>query len=199
MNHLAHVFLAQHSDEAMLGAILGDFVKGSDTSPYPDEVAREIRIHRLVDAYTDTHPATHAAKALFAPAHRRFAGIVLDVYHDHLLTRHWARFGDEPLAAMEDRFYAALVRHQALLPPRLAAIAPRMIAQRWLSGYGSVEGFERTVHRLATRLSRQQEVLVASIADVHTHEARIEAGFLAFMPELVRHVAQLRAPGAPNG
>lgn len=199
MNHLAHVFLARHSEEAMLGAVLGDFVKGSDTSRYPDEVAREIRIHRLVDAYTDAHPATRAARLLFAPAHRRFAGIVLDVYYDHLLSRHWPRFCDEPLAAMEERFYLALGRHQALLPPRLAAVAPRMIAQRWLSGYGSIQGFERTVERLAARLSRQQEVLVASVADVHAHQVAIESGFLAFMPELVHHVARLRADRRETG
>lgn len=50
MNFLAHVFLARQDDEAMLGALLGDFVGSAD-------------LHRKIDSYTDRHPEVVAARA----------------------------------------------------------------------------------------------------------------------------------------
>lgn len=48
MNYLAHVFLARHSNEAMIGGLLGDFVKGS-IDAYPAEIHAGILLHRAID------------------------------------------------------------------------------------------------------------------------------------------------------
>ena len=43
MNYLAHAWLARHSDETMLGAILGDFVFGQSTlQDWPVSIRSEI-------------------------------------------------------------------------------------------------------------------------------------------------------------
>ena len=48
MNYLAHAWLARHSDEAILGAILGDFVFGQSTlQDWPVSIRSEIVRHRL--------------------------------------------------------------------------------------------------------------------------------------------------------
>ena len=65
MNFLAHVFLARHDDEAMLGALLGDFVGTATLHHYSTTMQREILLHRRVDSYTDAHPDVFAARALF--------------------------------------------------------------------------------------------------------------------------------------
>ena len=64
MNYLAHVYLARHGDAAMVGAMLGDFVKANDVANYPPDIAREITLHRHIDSYTDSHPVVREA-ALF--------------------------------------------------------------------------------------------------------------------------------------
>lgn len=46
MNYLAHLLLASHSDAAMLGAFLGDFVKGRDYLAFDPEIRRDILVHR---------------------------------------------------------------------------------------------------------------------------------------------------------
>ena len=75
MNYLAHAWLARHSDEAMLGAILGDFVFGQSTlQDWPVSIRSEIVRHRRIDRYTDDHPAVVAARGLFdvaGPAMRK--------------------------------------------------------------------------------------------------------------------------------
>lgn len=135
MNYLAHTWLARHSDDAILGGLLGDFVHGQVALlDWPQEVRQEILLHRRIDRFTDTHPAVTAVRADFGGL-RRYAGIVLDVYFDHLLARDWSRWNDTPLPAFTDRVYGVLDEHHEQLPARLKRIAPHMAAEDWLGNY----------------------------------------------------------------
>ena len=62
LNHLAHFMLAPAGDAARMGTLLGDFVRGADLTAWPAEVEQAIRLHRRIDAFTDTHPTVLAAK-----------------------------------------------------------------------------------------------------------------------------------------
>ena len=197
MNHLAHAWLARHSDAGILGAMLGDFAHGPvDALPWPPAVRAEIRRHRHIDRLTDTHPATLAARALFPEGRRRFAGIVLDVHFDHLLARDWARWNvapdDAPLDAFAARVYRVLLDRFDALPPRLQAIAPRMAAHDWLGGMRSRASVDGTVRSIARRLSRGGDLLVACLDDLRTHADDIEAAFGAYFPALIAATAATR-------
>lgn len=198
MNYLAHIYLARPDPEAMLGALLGDFVFGrSALEDYSAVERREILVHRQVDRYTDDHPQVVAARALFAPGLRRYAGIALDVYYDHCLARDWTRYADEPLDDFNTGFYRYLLSRLDALPPRLRAIAPRIAAHDWLGSYRERGNVDLAVSRIAARLSRNGERLVDCLADLREHEAEIAAGFDAFFPQLVERVPRLRRELAP--
>jgi acyl carrier protein phosphodiesterase len=193
MNYLAHLYLARPGHEAMLGALLGDFVFGTaalqDWSPV---VRREILVHRKVDRYTDEHPRVVQARSLFGEGLRRYAGIALDVYYDHCLARDWACWSDEPLDDFTAPFYRYLLSRLDELPERLRAIAPRIAAHDWLGSYRERDSVDLAVTRIATRLSRNGDRLVACLDDLRAHEAEIAAGFDAFFPQLVARVRDLR-------
>ena len=194
MNYLAHAWLARHSDDAILGAILGDFVFGQSTLPdWPAAIRAEIVRHRRIDRYTDDHPAVATARGLFDDAGlRRYAGIVLDVYFDHCLARGWPRWNDTPLDAFTARVYRVLLAHREQLPPRLHAIAPRMAAHDWLGSYRERGNVDHAVHGIATRLSRNGERLVACLDVLREHEAHVDAAFEAFFPDLIDTAARMR-------
>lgn len=195
MNYLAHAWLARHSDDAILGAILGDFVFGHSTlQDWPPPIRIEIVRHRRIDRYTDDHPAVVAARGLFdAAGLRRYAGIVLDVYFDHCLARDWARWNGAPLDDFTARVYRVLLASRDGLPPRLQAIAPRMAAHDWLGSYRERRNVDHAVRGIATRLSRNGERLVACLDVLHANEAAIEAAFERFFPELIDAAARLRS------
>ena len=194
MNYLAHAWLARHSDDAILGAILGDFVFGqSGLQDWPPAVRAEIVRHRRIDLYTDAHPAVVVARGLFDDAGlRRYAGIVLDVHFDHCLARHWQRWNDAPLADFTARVYRVLDEHRDELPSRLRAIAPRMAAHDWLGSYAQRDSVDGVVRGIATRLSRNGDKLVACLDVLRVEEARIDAAFEAFFPDLVDAAAAMR-------
>ncbi len=192
MNYLAHVFLARQSDQAMIGAVLGDFAKADISGIYAPAVELEIRLHRHIDRFTDSHPDVRSAIQLFAPPRRRFAGIVLDVFFDHMLARRWESYSDEPLRSFIDRFYRALAAHEGVMPDRLREIAPYIIEQDWLGKYTEMAGVEWAVSRMSQRLSRNGDLLRAGLDDLREHYDAIAAGFDAFFPQLVAFAAQRR-------
>ena len=194
MNYLAHAWLARHSDEAILGALLGDFVFGQSTlQEWPPAIREEIVRHRRIDQYTDAHPAVAEARGLFdAAGLRRYAGIVLDVYFDHCLARGWARWNDAPLGDFTARVYRVLHDHRDELPTRLQAIAPRMAAHDWLGSYADRASVDHAVHGIATRLSRNGDKLVACLDVLRVRETDVDIAFEAFFPDLVHAAARMR-------
>ncbi|GHC01577.1 ACP phosphodiesterase [Thermomonas carbonis] len=194
MNYLAHAWLARHSDDAILGAILGDFVFGqSGLQDWPSPIRAEIVRHRRIDQYTDAHPAVVAARGLFDDAGlRRYAGIVLDVYFDHRLAREWLRWNNAPLEEFTARVYRVLLAHRDVLPPRLHAIAPRMAAHDWLGSYAQRGNVDHAVRGIATRLSRNGDKLVACLDVLRVEETAIDAAFETFFPDLLDAAAAMR-------
>lgn len=200
MNWLAHLRLAHGGDEALVGAMLGDFVRGPDLSAYPPVMRREIRLHRRVDAFTDSHPRVVALRERFPDGRRRFAGIVLDIHFDHCLAAGWPRWSDEPLPVFTARVYAALDRHRAHLPSRLRELAMRLAANDGLAGYRERASVDRAVTRMATRLRRGGESLVACLADLRANEAAAMAAFEQVFADACAYVAIERARlDAPGG
>ncbi len=192
MNYLAHIYLARHSDAAMVGAMLGDFVKAGDVANYPPDIAREIMLHRHVDTYTDSHPIVVAARELFGTGRRRYAGIVLDVFYDHVLSQDWARYCAIPREELIGRFYGALQAHETVLPARLRDMLPYLVRQDWLGGYREFDGVVETVTRVSRRLSRNGELLRDGVQDLVAHQAAITAGFDRFFPQLIAFAATRR-------
>lgn len=185
MNYLAHAWLARHSDDAILGAMLGDFVRGQQALlDWPVPVREEIVRHRFIDRYTDSHPEVIAARARFGTL-RRYAGIALDVYFDHCLARDWAQWDAGSLDAFSARVYRILAERHAQLPARLAAMLPRMTTQDWLGSYQHRESVDHAVVGIATRLSRNGDRLVACLDLLHREAPAIDAAFEGFFPELV--------------
>lgn len=197
MNYLAHAWLARHSDDAILGALLGDFVFGqSALDDWPPAVRAEIVRHRRIDQYTDAHPAVVAAREWFDGAGlRRYAGIVLDVYFDHCLARGWMRWNAAPLDDFTARVYRVLLAHRDALPSRLQAIAPRMAAHDWLGSYAQRASVDHAVRGIATRLSRNGDKLVACLEVLRKREMDIDAAFEAFFPDLIESAERMRTGG----
>jgi acyl carrier protein phosphodiesterase len=139
MNFLAHAYLAEGSDESIVASLMGDFVKGPLDARHGAGIARGLTLHRRIDTYTDAHPVVARSRARVSPERRRYAGVLLDLFYDHFLARHWADYSDLPLEGFTARVYAALRSSHALLPERLQLIAPRMAATDWLASYRHVD------------------------------------------------------------
>lgn len=196
MNYLAHLYLSSHTSEALVGGLLGDFVKGPlHPGRFPPRVHAAIALHRRIDSFVDAHPATRASRQRMAPAFRRYAGVLLDLFHDHFLARDWAEHADEPLEQFSARAYRAFARHAGLLPERAHGVVAAMTRDDWLTAYREPEGIRRALRGLSRRVARANP-LAAGHAELARDYRALEADFRALLPD-VRALAarELRAAG----
>lgn len=194
MNFLAHLHLAEATPESRLGNLLGDFVKGRAWDErFPDPIWQGIVEHRHVDAYTDAHPAWRRSRDLLPVGLRRLAGIVVDIYYDHLLQLHWRRFETGPDAdAFIEAIHGQLRSMRPLIPAEVLPVVERMIEQRWLGESSSLEGIGRTVERVSRRSPVLAGIFEASRI-LEEQFPELERDFLEFYPDLVAEMPELRA------
>ena len=193
MNYLAHLHLAEPTPESCLGNLLGDFVKGYPWDDrYPEAVWRGIVEHRFVDAYTDRHPRWKRSREILPVELRRFAGIVVDIYYDYFLHRHWDRFSpEEKLEAFVERVTGDLWTARDLAPPVARGAIGKMIKQGWLYEYASLDGIDRTLVRVRSRAPYLEPVFAAS-GRLRDRLPELEEDFLAFYPDLIAYVEAMR-------
>ena len=184
MNYLAHLYLAGHTPESLIGNLAGDFVKGPLGERFPPAIADGIRQHRRIDAFTDEHPSVAAFRRILIPDHGHYARIIADVFFDHFLACDFEEWGGEPLEAFIDRVYAAIDPHTDLLPGHLRFVYPMMRDQRWLLSYRDIGGIRMSLGGISQRLSRHPD-LAPAVRHLTGSRAALEPHFRAFFPDVV--------------
>ena len=62
MNLLAHAYLSFNNPPILVGNMISDYVKGKKQFLYDPLIQKGIQLHRIIDDFTDHHPATQDAK-----------------------------------------------------------------------------------------------------------------------------------------
>lgn len=193
MNYLAHLLLAEDDPLSRVGNLLGDFVAGRPkalTEKLPLRVVQGIVRHRAIDRFADEHPVTAHLKTFVAPERRRFAGVIVDLVHDHFLTRHWNEHSPHALRPFIDICNQTLRDHFELLPPFLADTLEERITDDWLGHYGTDGGLDGVFYRVSLRNPAFLPIRNA-IEDLQRHRPEFEAGFHEFFPTLQTWVRSL--------
>jgi acyl carrier protein phosphodiesterase len=194
MNYLAHAWLARHSDDAILGAILGDFVFGqSALQDWPPAVRAEIVRHRRIDQYTDAHRRWSQRAGCSMPP----ACVAMPASCSTCIsTIAWRAAG---YAGTMHRSAISLRASTACWTPiakhfrRACRRSPH--AWRRTTGWArmrNVANVDHAVRGIATRLSRNGDKLVACLDVLRVEETAIDAAFAGFFPDLVHAAARMR-------
>ncbi|MDJ0741588.1 MAG: ACP phosphodiesterase [Gammaproteobacteria bacterium] len=192
MNYLAHLLLSDPDPESLVGSLMGDFVKGRVDAALPPALRRAIILHRRIDSYTDAHAGVRRSRCRVSPAYRRYAGILVDLFYDHVLARRWSDYADVPLEVFARRVHAALRRHHADLPARMQHSMAYLVGNDLLLSYRGVAGIGRALHGIERRLKRPSG-LGAAVAELQRDYAGFADDFALFFPQLQAYVDGQRA------
>jgi acyl carrier protein phosphodiesterase len=151
MNYLAHACLSFNDPEILVGNMISDFVKGKKKFDFPLRIQAGITLHRIIDGFTDEHPATKEAKEFFRPHYRLYSGAFIDVAYDHFLATDITEFTNSSLLGFSEQVYSVLEENKQWLPDRFAGMFPHMRSQNWLYNYRTVLGTERSFGGLVRR------------------------------------------------
>ena len=189
MNWLAHVFLSEPDVEFRLGNLLADIVRGEELRQMSARFQRGAQKHKQIDAFTDSHPIVKRSRARVSPEFRRFSGVLVDVFYDHLLAIHWDAYSLIVLDAFTAKFYAEIESSRLELPSSARVTLDRIIRHDLLGSYRRIEGVERSLRRISAYLSSRwsrEFALEKGVADLVTHRAGFDADFAEFFPQLDR-------------
>lgn len=176
MNFLAHALLAGDDPALIVGGVIGDWIKGNLPAGLPDDLARGVALHRVIDSHAEQHPAFRQSRARVSAARRRYAGVLVDVFYDHLLARDWESLHHQSLPQFTVQVYRHIeVRLYELSPDSHRAL--RLMADEdWLSSYASIEGIADVLARMSRR-ARQPNPMAGGEQELLADLAGFEQDF----------------------
>jgi len=183
MNWLAHLVLAESQAAFRVGSVLADILPLDELRALPAGFQAGIAQHRAIDSFTDRHPLFRQSIARLPPPFRRYGGIIMDVYYDHLLTVHWPEHCSVALPQFVAGFHDDVELCRAELPAGATAILDRMRLGGWLVAYGDLDGVRLTLNRIARRLRRPFD-LGAATRELARQHTLLEQDFATFFPEI---------------
>ena len=184
MNLLAHAYLSFNNPPVLVGNMISDYVKGKKQFLYEPAIQKGIQLHRIIDEFTDHHPATQEAKFFFRADYRLYAGAFVDVVYDHFLANDSNQFPEgADLNLFAHNTYVSLEKYKDQMPEPFARMLPYMQSQNWLYNYRYVQGIERSFEGLVRRAAYLNESAVAFKIFEHEYES-LKKCYHIFFPDL---------------
>lgn len=183
MNYLAHAYLSFNHPDVLVGNMISDFVKGKQKFEYAENIQKGIAIHRAIDAFTDAHEVTKAAKQFFRPQYGLYAGAFTDIVYDHFLALDAPQFGDTGLLKFSETTYTLLEPYEAVFPPRFRGMFPYMKRQNWLFNYQYMHGIQNSFRGLVHRAAYLTESETAFVI-FEQHYQSFHNYYIEFFPEI---------------
>lgn len=151
MNFLAHALLAGDKPALIVGGVVGDWIKGTLPAALPGDLAQGVALHRAIDHFAESHPAFNRSRSRVSAERRRYAGVLVDVFYDHLLARNWAVIHPQPLHEYCETVYGLIRERLHHLPASAHPGLVLMAKEDWLTGYAQIEGIKDVLARMSRR------------------------------------------------
>ncbi len=184
MNFLAHIYLTMPDEELTIGNFVGDFVKGTQYRDFPSQLQKGILLHRKIDHYTDLHHVVKRSKGRLWTKYRHYAGVIVDMFYDHLLAKNWSDFSKEPLLDFSESFYQTTDKFMDLMPERAKYMLTYMKRDNWLYHYQFMTGLNQALTGMSKRTPFDSGMETASAELDEMYDAFLE-DFRQFFPDLV--------------
>jgi acyl carrier protein phosphodiesterase len=186
MNFLAHAYLSGDNDEILFGNFIADAVKGNGWQKFSSDIQTGIKLHRLIDVYTDRHPVFRRSLGRIRENFGKYSGIVVDIYYDHFLAKNWADYSKTELATYADHVYRILQDNYPLLPERTKKMLPYLVSQNWLVGYADFRGLGLVFYGMDRRTGLKSGMKNA-IEVLQENYEELKSDFREYLPELVSY------------
>lgn len=151
MNFLAHALLAGEDPALIVGGVVGDWIKGGLPGSLPGDLARGVSLHRAIDTHAESHPAFNLSRTRVSAPRRRYAGVLVDVFYDHLLARHWSDLHHQPLRVFCSDVYRHIEGRIHDLPAAAHPALRMMAREDWLMSYAEMDGIADVLARMSRR------------------------------------------------
>ena len=183
MNFLAHIYLSGDNDLVKIGNFMADGIRGKQFEHLPQDVQKGIILHRAIDTFTDAHPIFRQSTKRLHERYHHYAGVIVDVFYDHYLTKNWTTYSDEPLDIFVERFYESLRVNYDILTDKTKGMMPSMIKYNWLLNYQYLEGIAKILCKMDER-TKNNSKMQFSVEELREFYVEFEQEFTLFFEDL---------------
>ncbi len=197
MNYLAHFHLAGDNEGMIVGALLGDFIKGPLSSPAISslnlsiEILRGIQLHRCIDSHVDQLPELSQLGRMLPSSLWRYKHIFLDLFFDYMLCLHWQNFDNRSHKQYCNKIITILHQHHIYMPNSAKQFLFRLDEHQLLCRYGQRSVQTAIIKRLGQRLN-QANLFDQAVDAIWRLEAPWMSSCQRIYPELQRFAAAKR-------
>jgi acyl carrier protein phosphodiesterase len=195
LNFLAHALLAGDDSALVVGGVIGDWIKGALPAGLPPDLARGVALHRAIDSHAESHPAFCHSRSRVSPQRRRYAGVLVDIYYDHLLARDWAAHHPTPLKTFNAGVYRRIEARLDDLPAEAQRVMRLMASEDWLSSYAHMDGIADVLARMSRR-ARQPNPLHGGEAELLADREGFQRDFRHWLADARDFAEQWRKANA---
>ena len=199
MNFLAHCLIGekafensaaepadQRTNALIAGGFLGDFIKGPVPAEMPADLALGVKLHRRVDAYSNQQPAIRRSCNRFPSELRRIAPILVDIIADHLLTREWSRFHNQPISTFTRRSYDLITDHRQWLTSDGHRFLNYAREVDLLASCNDWQVSVRAMHSITRRLGKSElDPMLGTATESILDD--LHGDFLEYFPDIIEH------------
>ena len=189
MNFLAHIYLSGNNDLIKIGNFMADGIRGKHFENYPIDIQKGIVLHRAIDTFTDAHPIFRMSTKKLHERYHHYAGVIVDIFYDHFLSKNWKNYSDENLADFVENFYNSLEQNKEILTERTLNLMPYMIKQNWILSYQTIEGIHQILTQMDSRTKFKSKMRFASEELLQFYD-EFEQEFTLFFEDLRAHVKE---------
>jgi len=186
MNWLAHLFLSEQSVDFQMGNILADPLKGKLWEGSSLQLKKGMAVHKIIDAYTDSHKIVSKSKASLRKK-GLLKAVIIDLVYDYFLTKNWDDFCNIPLKEFTHNFYLQTQTRTQSLSPKAQTFINNMVQRDTLNKYHDLKQVKTSFERLDMRLSprlRERETASGYFEVVEKNIIELEKDFMSFFPDL---------------
>ncbi|MBE0664030.1 MAG: DUF479 domain-containing protein [Bacteroidales bacterium] len=194
MNFLAHAYLSGNDENIIVGNFIADHVKGKVINNYNVEILKGIKLHRRIDAFTDSHPIVRESTGRLKEQFGRFSGVIVDMFYDHFLAKNWNDYSEVPIKKFTAGIYRVMMNHFMILPPKTRRILPFIMADDWMASYANLEGLNMALTGMSRRTnfnSGMEHAVEALKKDYSLYKDEFSAFFVELSADSSRFLTEI--------
>ena len=188
MNYLAHLSLSLDDPYIMMGNFIADEIAVRDIPKLPSRIMNGVRMHRLIDSFTDGHDAFKSSVKLFKGQHGGYAPVIVDIINDHFLSLNWSSYNAISFSQFEYHVYEAFDGLIDQIPSSANSHVAALLNHRYLGVYQSKEGMKGVMKRMDRRTKFNSDFLSA-VDHAYQHWEALNENFIQLYSALLDVIA----------
>lgn len=153
MNYLVHLSISYPYPEFVPGNFIFDLLPRQNKNKPNPYLQKGIQLHKQIDHYSNNHQALHEINISFHPFVHKYAPVASDIVCDYLLYRLWAQNFGIHFHEFTSWNYEILMESLDIFPEKLQSSTRLMIEHNWLHQYNSLDGIQKILSRMNSKLS----------------------------------------------